>query len=292
MIIVRVVGGLGNQMFQYALGRALAEVHDTELKLEISSFAAYPERSYKLDAYSINASIANIEEIDQIIFGTRRISQNYLMRQLNKIIPINRKRIITENSFGFNPKIFNVQNNTYLIGYWQSYKYFGKIVELIRQELTEKKDPKKEMIDWYQRLKQCNSVSIHIRRGDYVSNQKTNEFHGLCSIDYYEKSIQYIAGKISSPRFYVFSDDILWARKNLRINYPIEYVSNITQGDEISDLYLMKGCKHHIIANSSFSWWGAWLSNSPNQITIAPKKWFKSSNVSLNDLIPGNWKCF
>lgn len=136
-------------------------------------------------------------------------------------------------------------------------------------------------------IKNSNSVSLHIRRGDYVALSKSKKGHALCPISYYKKAIENIAQKIHNPRFFIFSDDIQWVKENLAIKYNAEYIDFNRDYPE-RDIILMKHCKHNIIANSSFSWWGAWLNENPNKIVIAPKRWMNNLESS-DDLIEPNW---
>jgi hypothetical protein len=134
-----------------------------------------------------------------------------------------------------------------------------------------------------------SAVSIHVRRGDYVSDAGTNRFHGTCSVDYYHDAVDRISGFAPASHFFVFSDGIDWAKENLRLRQPVTYVDFNDGEKNYEDLRLMSLCKHHIIANSSFSWWGAWLNPNPDKIVIAPKKWFNDPSINTDDLIPNSW---
>jgi hypothetical protein len=140
-----------------------------------------------------------------------------------------------------------------------------------------------------QSILNVNSISLHIRRGDYVSNRAVAKKHGLCSLDYYYSAIELIRAKVPNPSLFVFSDDLDWARQNIKTSLPISFIANNKRDESYKDMYFMTQCKHNITANSSFSWWGAWLNASPNKLVICPKRWFLDrSNVS--DLIPPNWE--
>ena len=130
---------------------------------------------------------------------------------------------------------------------------------------------------------------MHIRRGDYVSNPTTNKLHGTCSLEYYHNAVDIIAAKVSNPHFFIFSDDHEWARNNFKIDYPLTFVAHNNAGKNYEDMRLMSLCKHHIIANSSFSWWGAWLGSNPKKIVCAPRGWFKDKSLNTNDIIPSDW---
>ena len=188
----------------------------------------------------------------------------------------------------FHSEILNLPNNVYLNGYWQSEKYFNNIEDIIRKEITFKKEPNdlnKKHID---KIISANSVSVHIRRGDYMNNPSTKKKLGLCSDEYYFKAINYIAENIENIHFFIFSDEPQIAKNLLeKIKHPKTFIyNNNDNGSE--DLRLMSYCKHNIIANSSFSWWGAWLNKNNNKIVTAPKHWF-NYNPNPNDLILDTW---
>jgi hypothetical protein len=134
----------------------------------------------------------------------------------------------------------------------------------------------------------CESVSLHIRRGDFVSNRKTNEIHGVLPLEYYYEAIRLITNQVRNPEFFIFSDDIPWVRENLLVPKKVNFVEHPTSNRDYEDLILMSNCKHHIIANSSFSWWGAWLSQNPVKRVIAPREWYRIV-IDTRDLLPEEW---
>lgn len=277
MVIVKLIGGLGNQMFQYAIGRHLAYKNQTKLKLDISGFKTYRLRKYELGCFDTVEEFANNTEIK--IFN--------LKRRFN-IFFKNKNILYTEKEkCKFNPEVLKCKENIYLKGSWQSEKYFKDIEAIIRGEFTVKTPQtgkNKEIARQISSYK--SSVSLHIRRGDYVFSLHTNQFHGTCTLDYYYRCVKYLARKVTNPHFFIFSDDPKWARNNLKLSYPITFVDHNGPDKSYEDLRLMSQCKHHIIANSSFSWWGAWLAK--NKIILAPKKWF-NINLKTPDLLPDNW---
>lgn len=198
-------------------------------------------------------------------------------------------KTVSEKFFHFDPSILKIDTSCILAGYWQSEKYFqssrSKIIEDFRP---------KEVMNSVNRftaesIDSTNSVSIHVRRGDYVTNSQANKFHGLCGLDYYEKAIEFIQKRASNTHFFIFSDELDWVKENLRINAPTSYISANTGGESYWDMQLMKECRHHIVANSSFSWWGAWLSENQDGMVIAPDKWFSDPSINTKDLIPSRW---
>lgn len=287
MIIVRLIGGLGNQMFQYALGRQLAVKNNTTLKLDIQAFKDYKLRNYDLDCFNILGNIATPDDLSGFIPSSDR-----LISKIGKHISVRLKGVqqiqyIKEQTFSFQPEILDLEDNVYLDGYWQSEKYFFDIKNIIRKDFTVKlpPDPINESI--MKEIAECESVSIHIRRGDYVSNPITNQYHGFLGLEYYQKAIRLILEKVGSPHFFVFSDDPEWASENIKTDSPITYIKH--NGDKnYEDLRLMSTCKHHIIANSSFSWWGSWLSRNEEKTVIAPKKWFNAI-LDIKDIYLDSW---
>ena len=177
-------------------------------------------------------------------------------------------------------------DNIYLSGYWQGEKYLENTNYNINNYF--KFNCANKLTKISEKIKNTNSVSIHFRRGDYVNNIKTNTFHGLCGFNYYNNGIKFISKNISNPIYFVFSDDINWVKQNFKLNYPTIYIED---NKDYEDMYLMSLCRHNIIANSTFSWWGAWLNKNPDKIVIAPQKWFadKVKNKNTNKIIPKEW---
>jgi hypothetical protein len=292
MIIPRLSSGLGNQLFQYALGRNLAIENKTDFKLDISFFPN-DIRKYALGGFNIVENFSTKEDLAKIGLPNME-KQDILSRTKRKIFrlrenhkPINERKIIIEPYFQFCPDILKIKNSCYLSGNWQSEKYFKDSGDIIKKEFTLKNEMSSLGKEWVKRIEKNGSVSLHIRRGDYVNNLQTNQLHGTCDIAYYQRAINAIIKKINNPGFFIFSDDIEWAKNNLRINYPIYFVSDKTISD-YEELIIMSKCKHNIIANSSFSWWGAWLNDWQDKIVIVPDKWFNTP-IDTKDLIPESW---
>lgn len=291
MIITRLIGGLGNQMFQYAAGRRLAFHHNTELKLDITRFNEIKnitQRQYYLSHMQIEGTLATEDDLDRVPKSTYFTKKLYLIinRAIKRAPPV---FVEKESNFKFNPNFFSLPDNVYLEGYWQSEKYFKTIENEIRSDFILKEKPDLHNALVADEIEKSNAVSIHIRRGDYIANPITFEYHGVCPLEYYYAAINFIAKKISDTHFYIFSDDPKWVQQNLKINFPHTYVTHNQNSKDYMDLWLMSLCKHHVIANSSFSWWGAWLSNNKDKIVIAPKKWFNQPYIDIKDLIPDSW---
>ena len=278
MIIVKIKGGLGNQLFQYALGRAVALHHKLPLKLDLTIFKTYKLHRYLLDQFAIQADIATENEIINL-----KGRKNVLFSALRKAGLIKRKSYFKEKrSSYFDASVFK-NNFVYLDGYWQNELYFLDIRELLLRELSPISSMSDLGCDYLKFIKKSNSVSVHVRRGNYLNTKNIN----VLDVDYYMKAAEYVRKNVEKPTFYVFSDDLEWCKNSLGFLDDCIYVDR-TQTD-IDDLKLMSFCQHNIIANSSFSWWGAWLNQNPNNTVIAPKGWLlndpDSSNVILSDWV-------
>ncbi len=294
MIIVKLMGGLGNQMFQYAFGFKQSKKNRINLLLDLEYFnkitSTDTPREYGLDVFNIQARIASRKELSMVSFPSYG-RKAFLAKQIKKIFIRNLEKYsyYKENGFEYDP-LSNVDKDfIYYEGYWQNEKYFKEYKEDLLTEFTliEKLNSNTE---YFKRIIQREkSISLHIRRGDYVNNAETNRYHGTCNIDYYKKAIYYFQQKIVNPFIFVFSDDIKWAIDNLKDKGNIIYVDLSDNVPDAEEIYLMSQCKHNIIANSSFSWWGAWLNQNPGKIIIAPTKWFNDKSINTKDLIPETW---
>lgn len=291
MIITHLIGGLGNQMFQCAIGTRLGLKNHTTLKFDIDGLKNHSGggtlRSYALSIFNIQENFANGNEIEKLKGGVAGKISLILQRVgLRKTY----NSFVVEPHCNFAPEILETKGDAYLQGYWQCEKYFKDIEDVIRKEFTLKEEFSIEDNEITKEIKNANAVSLHIRRGDYVAHATTSKFHGICSLEYYEDAIKYIVKKVENPTFYIFSDDIEWVKENLKMEHPVKYVSDGILKD-YEELMLMSYCKHNIIANSSFSWWGAWLNSNPGKIVIAPKQWFVDTSVGTSDIIPETWTC-
>jgi len=280
------MGGLGNQMFQYAAGRQLAHLHRTELKIDLSWFknitAVDTKRQYELGAFNIQEHFASPLE-------TGRFREGFLLRRFGFLFPFRKQCHIIERHYHFDPDILQLPDNVYLEGYWQSPKYFSDIQDIIRTEFTVKSGPGTGNRSMAEEIGRTESVAIHVRRGDYVSNPSISNRYGTCSMEYYQTAMKTILGQVRQPHFFVFSDDAAGAKENLSWIAPSTFIDLNGPDNAFEDMRLLSLCKHHIIANSSFSWWGAWLSKKPEKIVIAPRQWFKDKYINTDDLIPTKW---
>jgi hypothetical protein len=296
MIIIRLMGGLGNQMFQYAAGRRLAYVRQVPMKLDLSFFNNQVEiapndtiRAYGLSQFNIIEQIASNEEQKLFKYAWETNLPAKLYRRIQNRLPLRLRSIYRQKGNGFDPAVLELSDHVYLNGYWQNWRYFVDIQEIIRKEFTLRKALCPENQFLADEISHTTSVGIHVRRGDYVSNPVTNQFHGLCSLDYYNQAIKLLSQKVTDPHFYIFSDDPEWVEQNLKLNYPSTVIRNNRVERDYEDMYLMSQCQHFIIANSSFSWWAAWLSPNSNKIVIAPEHWFKGESKNPIDHLPDTW---
>jgi hypothetical protein len=289
-IIVKLQGGLGNQMFQYAFGLSLSKKLKCTLYLDLSFFRQYSNdltpRNYELTLFPGQINIAS----DKLV--NRFLHSGPIRRLINKV-GISRTAVYRENTLRINKQVFNIKPSVYLEGFWQSEQYFNDYEDLVRRSLCFKKTLNHESQKIADELaNQADTISIHVRRGDYVSSKRTNELHGICSIKYYTESIKLISNRLNNPHFYFFSDDPGWVKENLLQAVKNASLIEHNMGNESwQDMALMSKCKHHIIANSSFSWWGAWLNPDKEKMVIAPKSWFSSKTDYFDDkdIVPENW---
>lgn len=286
MIIANLKGGLGNQLFQYALGRHLSVKLNTPLALDVSGFASDPLRNYRLDSFHINAELVSpaTNSLQQKMINRFRSPRNPFNRFFQHKYPT-----IRENGFPFQENILTSPNDTYLDGYWQSEKYFKPIENIIRQDLTLAQNLSPTLKSLEEKILNSNSVSLHVRRGDYASNPVTTAYHGLHTAEWYAKAAIQMQRDIPNVHFFIFSDDYEWVTNNIKLNAPCTFVKPSPDGQEAHDLIVMSKCKHNIIANSSFSWWAAWLNANTSKKVIAPARWFAGDHSDTKDLIPEDW---
>ncbi len=291
MIVVKLIGGLGNQLFQYAAGTALANYHKTELYLDLSYLnadtnGAYTKRKFELDKFNIQSKIADAGILRNFNFNENKVSV-----KLKKLLPgLFSKMIFNEHQFNFHSNFLKFPATTYLNGYWQSEKYFNSFRGKLLSEIMLRSPFSEGAVAIAKNIQCANSVSLHVRRGDFVSLKSANHFHGHLELDYYKLAFEKISSKIKNPTFFVFSDDMDWCKANFDFISSKEFIDGESNGITThEELILMSYCKHNIIANSSFSWWGAWLNQNANKVVIAPQNWFADKKINTNDLIPSSW---
>jgi len=289
-MIVNITGGLGNQMFQYAFAYSFSQQVNAGFMLDARLFESCDLRKYELNHYCIGEELASDSDVQRLKYQPEKLLQK-ILRHLFSKPKLLAKTFYIEPSFQFDTSVFNKQNDVYLEGYWQSEKYFLDYREALLKQFT-LKDPIHSKTKYYEQYININeSVSLHIRRGDYVSNERTNSFHGVCSLAYYEKAVELVSNRLGKPNFFVFSDDLAWAKAHMDFIEKVTFIQLDKMTIDHEEMYLMSKCRHHIIANSSFSWWGAWLNKNPTKIVIAPSQWFQDKTVNTSDLLPDTWIC-
>ncbi|MBL7740058.1 MAG: alpha-1,2-fucosyltransferase [Chitinophagaceae bacterium] len=281
MIIARLQGGLGNQLFQYAAAKALAVKLNVPFKLDaFTSLQKDKQRTIALHDFRAGFELASKKEIKGFIFFPS------LYRHQPAFFARLGRHVYREPHFHFDQHFSRITAPVFIDGFWQSPLYFKDIDAVIRQDFTIKEELIKNVKEKGIELAGRDSVAVHIRRGDFL-NRKIKAFHGVMDVGYYSKAIAVLQQKIPGLSVHFFSDDIEWVKKNLPFDNA-EFVSVHTRS-ATEDFYLMTQCRHTIIANSSFSWWTAWLNNHPEKIVVAPKKWFVKEEINTADLVPAGW---
>ena len=277
MIVSRIIGGLGNQMFQYAAGFAVAEHIRSEHRVDVSAFGRYSLRENSL--IHLNITSASIDDDD---YPPIKTSCEGFVEERRGL------RTVRESGMRFDPSLFETGDDLFLFGYWQTESYFKSVESKIRSEFQVKTEPDAENRNLLAQIRDSQSVAVHIRRGDYVSHRKVRKEFGSCTLRYYEGAIRLIKDRVADATFFVFSDEPEWAQAHLNIERS-KYVTHNSGNRDFEDLRLMASCRHFIIANSSFSWWAAWLGAEADKTVIAPKPWFLSAKYDSRDVVPRGW---
>jgi hypothetical protein len=287
MIAVKLWGGIGNQLFQYAFGKSMAISEKKDL-----FFYSIPVRDNKsrspLEVFRINLKRLNDKQLGKFYFFSYDKFSARIERKIISLFPVVNRNVLVEPSLSFQ----NLKNSRAICydGYWQSFKYFTSIKDDLLNEI-ELRDTKDLPESIFTEITKCNSVSVHIRRGDYLS--KANEkIYCRCGVNYYQKALSWINKVVSNPVFYIFSNDPSWVKEDYTFlkNFEIRYVEyGLTPSPNV-DLILMSKCRHNIIANSTFSWWSAFINKNPQKIVIVPEQWYQRKiRYSVDDLIPQEW---
>lgn len=269
-------------MFQYALGRNLSLIHGVPFKID-SSFLEKENQSAR--TLRINGYKTHLEEASQNEINAYRSS---LQKILDRIRPPSKRKKVLETSPAFDAGVLE-RTDGYFVGHWNNEQYFKSSEQILRKDFELKKpfgEPSGKIAELI--ASEPESVSIHIRRGDYVSIPKIAAVHRTLPLSYYIEAMGKIIAQKPNAHFFISSDDIGWVKENFPKNYPVTFISSFDIPD-YEELSLMSLCQHNIIANSTFSWWGAWLNQNPDKIVIAPKQWFNDSDRTIGDLIPTSW---
>ena len=299
------MGGLGNQLFQYAAGKSLAARLGAELTLDINWFKTNKGRRFHLNYFRVESRIATPREIRYFIARPGFVDQLQRWLRFRTALgashppdPSGRQRktmttgkglYYEEPHFHYDKTFQSLSGDIYLDGYWQSEKYFQAIEGVLREQFTVRTPPDAKNLEFAERIRSCESVGLHLRRGDYATNPEFNRVHGLCDAQYYFQAVKHLLSELQTPEFFVFTDDPGWAKQHLQIPSPFVVVDHNGVLRDYEDLRLLSLCKHTIMANSTFSWWGAWLNNNRSKHVIAPARWFRAE-MDESDLIPDGWR--
>lgn len=285
-IIVKIFGGLGNQMFQYAMGRALALRHSAPLYLDTKWYATQSKgdhpRTFQLAFFP--GVILNLKTI----YSNPPTVYERIWEKITESLFVS--KVITEPHYHYWKEIEAVRPPASLKGYWQSEKYFYCYSDIIRQDFNLPALPKGVVSDMARHISATqHSVSVHIRRGDYISNNEANCHHGVLGAEYYNSALRNIFKSCGKITLFLFSDEPQWVQQNFDCcgHYSILVDLGLTNAPYY-DMHLMSLCQHHVIANSSFSWWGAWLASSKG-MTFAPQRWFANEAIDTSDVCPHRW---
>jgi len=296
MIVVKLQGGLGNQMFQYALGRELQRRNGGELYLDLTLLLdRYPRpgmifRDFDLDIFAIKPRLTPLSEI------ARRWPMPLLymygaagMVRLNE--RLGRLRRVTENHPPLPPeRVLELRGDLYLDGHWGSPKYFGGSEAILRQEFQVRQPLLPASAPLAGLMAETDSICLDVRRTDYVTLQSAIEMHGFLGREYYDRGIAEIAPRLGRPHIFVTSDDIEWCEANLRFDYPTTFLSHEHAGYKFGNkLALMSRCRNFLISNSTFAWWAAWLAPAANKLVVCPRSWFRDPKIDSSDRIPEGW---
>ena len=288
MIVSRIDGGLGNQLFQYAYGLYLARQHRTQLVLDTRAYESCPQHGYLLNQLQINAPSIAKEQIQKLPRKYRERS-SWSMRSFLFFKQLKRHK---ESPFGFHASHLRVADNRYLVGYWQSEKFFPGM----REELLSQFQPRSPLSDAsqdvLQRIQNTESAVLHVRRGDYLSNPEAAKIYTPLQLDYYTRSLQdWVATHHpKQPEVFVFSNDMPWCRANISLPWRIHWVDHNSHETAHEDMFLMSHAQCNVIANSTFSWWAAWLNSRPGNAVYAPVDWFQPNTLDGSSLICESWK--
>jgi len=281
-VITRLHGGMGNQLFQYAVGRAVALRTGAELLLDTRQYTAKNPFQYDLAHFAIQAKVASEEELPP---AKNRPLAYAWWRKFGRS-----PRFVREQGLGYNERIGTIEADCYLHGYFQSQRYFADIAPTLWTDLTFKEAISGENARMGERIQSRPSVSMHIRRGDYITDAKALSAHGSTDLAYYQRALEEVRSRSSQdPVVYLFSNDPDWVRDNIKLDAEMVPVAINDGKTAHEDLRLMSLCDHNIITNSTFSWWGAWLNPSHDKIVTAPAQWFASPKLSNPDITPDNW---
>lgn len=291
MVVVQLTGGLGNQLFQYATAKALSIHHNTELLLDVS---AYHRKELPDLEVPRNFELYNFAGVVEKLIQASEIQNekqfSFLKeRKIEKILPNYKRQVYKEPFYHFDANFFRCKQQVFLKGGWQSPKYFNNYADNIKSILQLKETTYNKIKPKALTLENTTTVAVHIRRADYLRKPVILEWHGVLGKEYYAKAFEVLSKHTNIDKVLYFSDDPEWVAKELVSLMPGEIVSNEVSFTPYEDFYLMQHCTHNIIANSSFSWWAAWLNPNPDKIVVAPQRWFNKAPLNTKDVYPEGW---
>jgi hypothetical protein len=301
MIITRLLGGLGNQMFQYAAGLALAEARRTVLKLDVSWYRHHEEfeahNRYALDCLNVSAHFATREEIDRLkgfaVTRTERwsaaLARGLRMRRLAESLTPRGSSIVQSSPTSFDSSFADLPDNSYLEGMWQSSRYFESIAGLLRLHFSFRYPQSRAVAEMAARIRSGPSAALHFRRGDYEQNKAFKREIGVVDLAYYHRAVTAILAREPNATFYIFSDQLEVVRREFTPAAPHVFVDVTEAWHSWDKIRLMSTCDHIAIANSTFSWWAAWLNPAPDKVVIAPDPWFAQTPSDSCDIVPAQW---
>lgn len=291
MIYMRLKGGMGNQMFQYATGLAIARQAGTGLTLDLSNLLYrnkgkdFVYRKYDLDVFRVTPTFLTSPEVLTPIMNLRVKPLSKVVRRfVTRGIPV-----INEKHFHYDPELVpSAKEGAIYEGWFQSPRYFTEVEQEVRATFRFRHDIIPESRELLSRIQGTNAICLNVRRTDFLKVDTLN----ATNLDYFLRGAAYLAERVSNPYFYVFSDDVAWCRENIKLSHPTEFVGHEHKGFKFGNyLQLMTNCRHFLIPNSSFAWWATWLNTNPDKLVVAPKMWFTDPEIDTRDLVPDRWVC-
>lgn len=289
MIVVKIDGGLGNQMFQYAYGLYHAQRLQTALLLDLREYEHQPAHGYLLDRFQIQAEVATGDVLRRLPRRYRNPDArrggffNWLGQR-----PLRRHK---ESPFGFAAKHLKIPDDSYLIGYWQSERFFPGIESTLRKHFCPRLPLSPASQQVADHMRSTNSIALHVRRGDYITHSTNAAIYEHLQLDYYLHCLNdWAARQSDSPEVFIFSNDIAWCRKHFQLAWPTRFVDHNHGNTAHEDMLLISQAASCVIANSTFSWWSAWLNARSDHTIYAPPRWFRSGTLDDRHIIPDRWE--
>ncbi len=287
-ILIEYKGGLGNQMFQHALRLAIGARGGVVVYDDLSYYSEHPlDMPFNLDRAFGNIELkpATAEMRDELLSAQK--SRSFLCKVKNRLFPSTKLLYNDNTEFSFDKTVLELKNSL-ITGYWQSYKYFEKHSDAVKKSFRFRECADTRVLGLIEEIESSCSVSLHIRAGDYLLPQNSGIFGGICTAEYYRRAIEYMKEKLGAPKFFVFSNDIDWCQKNMALDDVVWVDDRYLKGlEDWVSMMLMSKCKNNIIANSSFSWWSAWLNENKEKTVVMPKKWVNT--VANDDMCVPGW---